>query len=256
MSESEYLVLPANSSPKTYPDNANNSYKVKLPRRLTLQSGEWEIALRSVHYRDNWKTVTNGVITVVRQSPSGTNRSYECRVKSGRYYDPWSLLVEMRVALNGNQTTKGKVVLHYDETLDGLTMAFANGQWSASFSEELAHIWGLKSGEFYGSASGVKRSGVPADPFAGYEFMYVYCSLVRPRVVGHSLVPLLMEVPVETPGKLVKRVNVTPALPQYVPVENGDTDEIEIDIRRGDGEPFLFESGVVSVTVELRRRRA
>ena len=207
-----------------------------------------------MHYRDNWKTVSKGVITVVREARGAAKRTYVCKVKSGRYHDPWSLLVEMRVAINANAATRGKVVLHYDETLGDLTIAFANGEWAVSFSEELAHVWGLKSGELYASEAGAVRSGVPPDPFVGYEFMYVYCSLVCPRVVGHSLVPLLMELPVETPGKLVRRVNVTPALPQYVPVENGDTDEVEIDIRRGDGEPFLFESGVVSVTVELRRK--
>ena len=89
------------------------------------------------------------------------------------------------------------------------------------------------------------------DVFAGNSLMYVYCSLVAPRTVGHSQVPLLMEIPVKTPRREVENVFYEPRSPQLVPVSSADTDEVEIDIRRGDGQPFLFRSGTVSVTVEL-----
>ena len=38
-----------------------------------------------------------------------------------------------------------------------------------------------------------------------------------------------------------------------MPVANVDTDTVEIDIRRGDGERVLFRGGCVIVTVHLRK---
>ena len=257
MAESEYLVLPANSSPKTYPDNRNNAYKVKIPKRLQLQSNKWVIALRSMHYSENWKNVKRGIITVTHKQRNGRVAAYDCPVRCGRYLEPWVLLVEMRVAINSNAATREKIIFHHDETMEGLMIGFNDEDWSVKFSEELANIWGMNAKQWYSSTSAsdkTYRCNSAPDPFAGYAFMYVYCSLVEPRVVGHSLVPLLMEVPVQTPDKKVKRINVIPSQPQYVPVVNTDTDEVEIDIRRGDGQPFLFDNGVVSVTVELRKR--
>ena len=42
-----------------------------------------------------------------------------------------------------------------------------------------------------------------------------------------------------------------PRSPQLVPVSSTDTDEVERDIRRGDGQPFLFRSGT-AIAVPLR----
>ena len=126
-----------------------------------------------------------------------------------------------------------------------------------SVSNGLANIFKLKSGEWYTCPSAdnkvLTRKCVP-DVFVGHNMMYIYCNLVAPRVVGHALVPLLAEVSVKRPKRTVENVFYSPSKPQLLSVASTDTDEIEIDIKRGDGEPFLFRSGVVSVTVELRQQ--
>lgn len=255
MVTSEYLVLPANASPRDFPNNKNNSYKVRLPKRLNLQSNRWLIALRSINYSNNWYNVGESWISVRKTTADGQTSVYKTKVREGRYLEAWTLLAEMRVAVNGESVLNGKVVLHYDETRGVFHVTFADdAAYAISFSEDLAVIFNIKTSHWYepevGSAL-VSLSSAP-DVFAGYSFMYVYCNLCEPRVVGHAMVPLLMEVSVSAPEKSVRRIHESPAVPQYVPVANTDTDEVHIDIRRGDGEPFLFKSGVVSVTVEIR----
>jgi hypothetical protein len=251
---SQYLVLPANASPDLYPENKNNNYRIKLPKRVSLQSGSWSIGLRSISYTNNWFNIRNGVITIRKKKADESFEMWNVNVLAGRYLDPWHLLSEIRVTINANADTREKVLIHHDETSNTLYVGFDDETWAVKFSDDIAIIYGLLATKWYtpeaGKGNTVSVRCVP-DVFAGNSLMYVYCSLVAPRTVGHSQVPLLMEIPVKTPRREVENVFYEPRSPQLVPVSSADTDEVEIDIRRGDGQPFLFRSGTVSVTVEL-----
>ena len=167
---------------------------------------------------------------------------------------PLQLLSEIRVSINSNVSTREKVLIHHEETSNMLYIGFDDGTWSVRLSDDIAIIYGLLSTKWYTpEAGGGNTVSVICvlDAFAGNSVMYVYCSLVAPRTVGHSQVPLLMEIPVQTPQREVENVFHEPRSPQLVPVSSTETDEVEIDIGRGDGQPYLFRSGTVSVTVEL-----
>ena len=257
MTRSSFLVLPANASPDSHPNNKNNHYRVKVPRRLTLQSGKWSVGLRSIQYTNNWFNVVTGQVKLRKKDSSGAETLYTRQVPPGRYLEPWALLSELRVTINSFEATEDKVSLYHEETSDTLYLRFQSPEWAVSLSDDLANIFELNSSKWYTCPSADNKvleiKCVP-DVFAGHNLMYVYCNLVAPRVVGHALVPLLAEVSVKRPKRTVENVFYSPSKPQLLPVASTDTDEIEIDIRRGDGEPFLFRSGVVSVTVELRQQ--
>ena len=87
-----------------------------------------------------------------------------------------------------------------------------------------------------------------------YDNLYVYCNLCENRVVGDSSVPCLHNIPVRTPDGTSNLVHERVRNPAYVPVTGSDTDTIEIDIRRGDGESVVFRGGCVIVTVHLRKK--
>ena len=245
-------MLPANASPDVYPDNKNSHYRIKLPERVTLQGKKWSIALRTMHYANSWYNVTNGAVYIRHRQTDGSYRTYERKVESGRYLNSQRLVSEMRIAVNSAAETREKILMVHDENSHKFYIRFDDRNWSVRFSDELARVFDLSSTEWYASETKTKAIRSIPDIFAGHSLMYVYCSLVAPRIVGHSSVPLLMEVPVKPPKKDVENVFFEPSKPHYVPVSTTDTQEVEIDIRRGDGEPFLFRSGVVSVTVELR----
>ena len=51
------LTLPSNSSLQEFSNNANNSFKVRLPRPLRLEAGNWKVALASISMPDPKNTL-------------------------------------------------------------------------------------------------------------------------------------------------------------------------------------------------------
>ena len=68
-----------------------------------------------------------------------------------------------------------------------------------------------------------------ADVTRGLNYLYVYCPLVEPRIVGDAQVPLLKIVPVE--GKDAEIVSRVFDPMQYCPLVLRRFQTVEIDIR-------------------------
>ena len=47
-----YLTLPSHSSLQEFPQNANNNFKVRLPKVIRLDEGDWKVALASISLPD------------------------------------------------------------------------------------------------------------------------------------------------------------------------------------------------------------
>ena len=47
MKDDFYLTLPSHSSLQEFPQNANN-FKVRLPKVILLDEGDWKVALASI----------------------------------------------------------------------------------------------------------------------------------------------------------------------------------------------------------------
>ena len=47
-----YLTLPSHSSLQEFPQNANNNFKVRLPKLIRLSEGHWKVALASISVPD------------------------------------------------------------------------------------------------------------------------------------------------------------------------------------------------------------
>lgn len=87
--------------------------------------------------------------------------------------------------------------------------------------------------------------------------LYVYCDLVKPRIVDSSHEPLLRIVPVQATDRdhshFVHKVFHTPYLQ---PLHHVAVKEIRIHIRGDDGRPVAFDKeGIVVATLVFRRRR-
>lgn len=59
MSQDFYITLPSNSSLQEFSNNANNSFKVRLPRPMRLESGNWKVALASISMPDPKNSLPN-----------------------------------------------------------------------------------------------------------------------------------------------------------------------------------------------------
>ena len=86
----------------------------------------------------------------------------------------------------------------------------------------------------------------------GFESLYVYSSMVEPRVVGDKIVPLLRIVPIT--GRHGGMVTTRFDHVQYIPVMSREFGTIETEIRDDTGRPVPFERGKVMVTLHFRRR--
>ena len=92
-----------------------------------------------------------------------------------------------------------------------------------------------------------------ADVKKGLNFLYVYCPLVEPRMVGEAQVPLLRIVPVEgRDGEMITRV-LDPI--QYCPLLQRRLQTVEIDIRDDTGSIVSFEREREVVTLHCRKRK-
>jgi hypothetical protein len=105
---------------------------------------------------------------------------------------------------------------------------------------------------------GFKRAILPhgdnvVDVTRGVHYLYVYCPLVEPRMVGDAQVPLLRIVLVEgRDAEMVTRV-FDPV--QYCPLVLRRFQTVEIDIRDATGVKLPFDRGRVVVTFHCRRRK-
>ena len=137
--------------------------------------------------------------------------------------------------------------LNYDEEARIISVWWGSGSDNGILIEgDIAAMMGCKSGYVYRK----KRMANECDSCkfefspnmnAGYEKLYIYCSLCSDRVIGDTLAPLLLDIPVPNAETTTKyQIDKTLLLPQYIPVRNTDTDEIEINIRSGDGSPIPF----------------
>ena len=96
----------------------------------------------------------------------------------------------------------------------------------------------------------INISGV-VDLRRGFESLYVYSSIVEPRIVGDKIAPLLRIVPIT--GRHGEMVTTRFDHVQYIPVLSREFGSVETEIRDDTGRPVPFERGKVTVTLHFRR---
>ena len=95
-----YLILPSNTG--DFSTNTTSSYRVRLPRPLTLGGGgDWEVALAEIQYPISWNTVkeTEGSI-FVRYVHNGIPLRLRLRVQAGFYDTVKDLLMAIKYAID------------------------------------------------------------------------------------------------------------------------------------------------------------
>jgi hypothetical protein len=91
------------------------------------------------------------------------------------------------------------------------------------------------------------------DVTRGLSYLYLYCPLVEPRIVGDAQVPLLKIVPVE--GRDTEMVTRIFDPVQYCHLVLRRFQTVETDIRDDAGVNIPFERGRVVVTLHCRNRK-
>ena len=247
MASEFYLVLPSNSSMVTHPNNTLAQYITNLPRRISL-SGDWECGLTEIHYAHDWNNVRNARLTIEHDGNVETGARFE-----DRYYASPKALAKK---LNGDKP--GRVKFSYEPVTQKF-VANVKSETTFTLYGDLPDIlgFGLVTGDGRSlSLSSSTRSMFVRAPSIvdlrrGFESLYVYSSIVEPRIVGDKIAPLLRIVPIT--GRHGEMVTTRFDHVQYIPLLSREFGRVETEIRDDTGRPVPFERGKVTVTLHFRR---
>ena len=119
-----------------------------------------------------------------------------------------------------------------------------------SLSSELASILGFRKDWYreigeYNLASVANLDTINA--------IYVYCDVIEPRTVGHTLAPLIGVLPIT--GKPDTYVSKRYDKIQYHPVLKKNFSDIHISLCDDQAKPIRFCKGKVIVTLHLRSKK-
>ena len=167
-----------------HPNNTLAQYITNLPRRISL-SGDWECGLTEIHYPHDWYNVRNARFTVEHDGNVETDLCFE----DGYYDSPKALAT----TLNGDKP--GRVRFYY-EPVTQKVVAHMKGDTKVALYGDLPDILGFMRGDAVtvltsSARSRVVRANSIVDLRRGFESLYVYSSIVEPRIVGDKIAPLL-----------------------------------------------------------------
>ena len=190
MASEFYLVLPSNASMVTHPNNTLAQYITNLPRRISI-SGAWECGLTEIHYPHDWYNVRNARLKVEHAGKRETDTYY-----ADGYYGSAKMLVR---ALNDG-VKSGSVKFSYDPVTQKVC-AHMKGDTTFMLYGDLPDILGFGTGDGVVIRTSLDHKTLTQgdsiiDLRRGFESLYVYSSIVEPRIVGDKIAPLLRIVPI------------------------------------------------------------
>ena len=189
MASEFYLVLPSNASMVTHPNNTLAQYITNLPRRISL-SGAWECGLTEIHYPHDWYNVRNARLMVEHAGKTETDTYYE-----DGYYGSAKMLVRTH-----NDGVKGGSVKFSYDTVTQKVCVHMKGDTTFMLYGDLPDIPGLGRGDGVVIRTSNRKTLTQGDSIIdlrrGFESLYVYSSIVEPRIVGDKIAPLLRIVPI------------------------------------------------------------
>ena len=222
-----------------HPNNTLAQYITNLPRRISLH-GEWECGLTEIHYPHDWYNVRNARMVVEHEESV-----HNVYLDDG-YYDSPETLVE---AINLDKVSMVK--FSYD-SMTQKVRAHLKRQTKFILYGDLSDILGFNNITSDADQSITLPANSVVDLRRGFESLYVYSSMVEPRVVGDKIVPLLRIAPIT--GQHGEMATTRFEHVQYIPVMSREFGTIETELRDDTGRPVPFERGKVTVTLHFRRR--
>ena len=188
MASEFYLVLPSNASMVTHPNNTLAQYITNLPRRISL-SGAWECGLTEINYPHDWYNVRNARLMVEHAGKMETDTYYA----DGYYGSAKTLVRTLNDGVKG-----GSVKFSYDPVTQKVCVHM-KGDTTFMLYGDLPDILGFGRGDGLVIRTSNRRTLTQGDSIIdlrrGFESLYVYSSIVEPRIVGDKIAPLLRIVP-------------------------------------------------------------
>ena len=200
------------------PNNTSAQYITNLPRRISV-SGDWECGLTKIHYPHEWCNVRNARLMVEHAGKMETDAYF-----ADGYYGSAKMLVR---ALN-DEVKGGSLKLSYEPDTQKFTVHL-KGDTTFMLYGDLPDILGFGTGDGVVIQTSRRKTLTQGDSIVdlrrGFESLYVYSSIVEPRIVGDKIVPLLRIVPIT--GRNGEMVTTRFDRVQYIPVLSCEFGSVE-----------------------------
>ena len=195
-------------------------YITNLPGRISLY-GDWECVLTEIHYPNDWYNVRNARLMVKHDGNLETDVYFE----DGYYHSSKTLAT----TLNGDKP--GRVKFSYEPATQKF-VGHVKSDTNFTVYGDLPDIrgFGAESGDSSASLASSARSmfvraSSIVDLMRCFESLYVYSSIVEPRIVGEKIAPLLRIVPIT--GRQGEMVTARFDHVQYIPVLSREFGSVE-----------------------------
>ena len=274
-----YITLASDSSHAIFPENKIGSFRVKLPRKISVDRKRHQIGLKYISFPLKSHNIEDGQISVVFFSNWGSPPiQFDTEIESGYYNGPADLVSAINTALQNIPTIspeqyqpiadncvaleEGFINLEYNQHTEKITITMGDTEHysiSMRMSTELFVKLGIGLEEENQTVGGncCKFFSLPrtaphtVDLGVGQSSIFVYTDIVEAdRTVGHRLVPLLAIVPMT--GSHGQQCYYEPRFVEYCVPRYDTIDEILIELAGDMGQIIKFTSGKVYLTLHVK----
>ena len=237
-----YITLRSDSNKDIYPNNSPGRFFTKLPERINLS--KYVNGLSEIQYPSKRTHITSDCFMTFRHK----GKTEKIFLPVGSYRDIPHLIEVIHQSLKDARKERW-VTLFWDKVEMKVILIMNKHESTLKLGRKLADILGFNDGGLFVAGGNVED--VCADIERGMTSMFVYSPIVSTRMVGDKLSPLLRIIPLKT-RELNSNIHQEFQDVRYIPSTNQSIDEIEILIRRDDGNNIPFDSGRVSITLHFK----
>jgi hypothetical protein len=260
--------------------NTQSYFRVQLPHRISLDNGDWDVALCELIYTHSWYNIdkSDGEGRYIAFYEPATKKLTVCDVEPGHYGTPEELATAVNLCTSRvcDQLGIAPVMqLSYDSLTKRMVMNVAQQQHQqqqpanstgpttttvVSVGEKLRYMLGFDADDLKrvraqrpGDAAISVKARYPVDLRGGFAALYLYCDVVSNQVVGHVTAPLLRVVAVQ--GHHDDIISTVFTNPHYLPVVKKEIDSIEKSTKDDQDNHVKFLYGKTIVKLHFRRRK-
>ena len=288
-----YIQASNTDSIKTYVNNSLSLFRSKLPKELNL-NGEWEAALANIFFPTkilNISSSMNSLEIEAYSSPGYINNN----TKVQKYYasiPPFycSSLTDLILVIND---ALKDTPISFSDREDGKLLIIGDSWGETLFNikvhKKLAGLLGYSENKISDVQDNsnfviislliLKNSDTfeytntpnpdyrlqptywfmnkPNFNFSIPPWVFLYCSIVSPTIVGHTSVPLLKIIPL-THNKSHQNTGSFQEFQtlEYYPLKSNYIHTLHFDLRTHDGDLLEFKEGDVQLTLSFRKKFA
>ena len=253
MEDEFYMTLVSNLKTKEFKNNTQSHFITPLPKPLQLNIDEWGVGLAEIIIPDTWFNITKKENKITIENKGISRTIY----LAPGYYTVNQFKKELQSKIDGSRPV-GKNTSEFSFNFDLESNKFeitVNKNIKILITKQLSEKLGYDKMEL---KEGRNVSTEPCDLDTNCHIIFVYSNIVSETMLGNEYVKLLRTITTPCPfiGHTRQQIiytTITFDRPHYKKVSTSFENKIEIALVNSKGDPFIFESGEVHVTLHFKK---